>query len=146
MRPSSFMLILVGVLSACAPSPSEDSSINYMDSDTKRPNIVVLFLDDAGYGDCGYTGNPLIRTPNIDRIAAEGMRFTQFYSASPACTASRYALLTGRLPVRAGFGWVLTPSSPRGIHPEEWTLAEGLRDRGYATAIYGKWHLGRPEE
>ena len=146
MRPSSFMLILVGVLSACAPSPGEDSSINYMDSDTKRPNIVVLFLDDAGYGDFGYTGNPLIRTPNIDRIAAEGMRFTQFYSASPACTASRYALLTGRLLVRAGFGWVLTPNSPRGVHPEEWTLAEGLRDRGYATAIYGKWHLGRPEK
>ena len=146
MRSSSFMLILVGVLSACAASPSEDSSVNYTDSDTKRPNIVILFLDDAGYGDFGYTGNPLIRTPNIDRIAAEGMRFTQFYSASPACTASRYALLTGRLPVRSGFGWVLTPSSPRGVHPEEWTLAEGLRDRGYATAIYGKWHLGRPEE
>jgi len=111
-----------------------------------RPNIVVLFLDDAGYGDFGFTGNPVIRTPNIDRMAAEGMAFTQFYSASPACTASRYALLTGRLPVRSGFAWVLTPSSPRGLHPQEHTLAEGLHDAGYATAIYGKWHLGLPTE
>ena len=70
MRSSSFMLILLGVLSACAPSPSGDSSVNYTDSNTKKPNIVILFLDDAGYGDFGYTGNPLIRTPNIDRIAA----------------------------------------------------------------------------
>jgi len=111
-----------------------------------RPNIVILFFDDAGYGDFGYTGNPVIRTPNIDRMAAEGTSFTQFYSASPACTASRYALLTGRLPVRSGFAWVLNPGSPRGIHPEEWTLAEGLRAAGYSTAIYGKWHLGMAHE
>ena len=110
------------------------------------PNVVILFLDDAGYGDFGYTGNPMIRTPNIDCMAAEGMVFTQFYSASPACTASRYALLTGRLPVRSGLPWVLFPEAPRGIHPEEWTLAEGLRKAGYATAMYGKWHLGRPRE
>lgn len=111
-----------------------------------RPNIVIVFLDDAGYGDFGVYGHPTIRTPNIDRMAAEGMRFTQFYSPSPACTASRYSLLTGRYPARSGFAWVLNPDSPRGIHADELTLAEELNAAGYATAIYGKWHLGRPQQ
>jgi arylsulfatase A len=72
----------------------------------------------------------------------EGMRLSNFYSASPACTASRYALLTGKYPARSGFDWVLYPKSPRGIHPKEITLAESLKQAGYATACYGKWHLG----
>src|SRR5699024_7970377 len=83
-----------------------------------------------------------IRTPNLDRMAMQGTRFSNYYSASPACTASRYALLTGRYPVRAGFRWVLSPKSDRGIHPREITLAEALRSQGYRTAIFGKWHLG----
>lgn len=106
------------------------------------PNIVILFCDDMGYGDMGLTGHPVIRTPHLDRLAMDGARLTNFYSASPACTASRYALLTGRYPVRSGFSWVLYPTSPRGIHPEEQTIAELLKQRGYATACYGKWHLG----
>ena len=134
--------ILVALLLVAAPGASGAGAADQ----TAPPNIVILFLDDAGYGDFGYTGNPVIRTPSIDGMAAEGMTFTQFYSASPACTASRYALLTGRLPVRSGFAWVLNPDSPRGIHPDEWTLAEALREAGYATAIYGKWHLGLPEQ
>ncbi len=108
----------------------------------RPPNIVVLFVDDLGYGDISCYGHPSIRTPNIDRMASEGMKFTNFYSGSPACTASRYALLTGRYPIRSGFPWVLYPKSERGIHPEELTLAEGLKKAGYATACYGKWHLG----
>jgi arylsulfatase len=75
-------------------------------------------------------------------MAMEGMRWTNFYAVSPACTASRYGLLTGRYPGRSGFGWVLNPDSPRGMHPKEVTLAEGLKGQGYATAMYGKWHLG----
>lgn len=108
----------------------------------RPPNVVLLFADDMGYGDAGTYGHPTIRTPHLDRMAREGMRLTQFYSASPACTASRYALLTGRLPVRSGFSWVLYPQSERGLHPREVTLAEGLKQAGYATAAYGKWHLG----
>jgi arylsulfatase len=108
----------------------------------QKPNIIVIFADDMGYGDLGINGHPTIRTPNLDQMAMEGMRWTNFYAVSPACTASRYGLLTGRYPGRSGFGWVLNPDSPRGIHPKEFTLAEGLKAQGYATAIYGKWHLG----
>jgi arylsulfatase len=112
-----------------------------------RPNFIILFADDMGYGDVGCYGHPTIRTPNMDKMASEGMKFTNFYAASPACTASRYALLTGKYPARSGFGWVLYPKSKLGIHPKETTIAEALKEVGYATACYGKWHLGttRPE-
>ena len=106
------------------------------------PNIVLLFADDLGYGDLGAYGHPTIRTPNLDGLVAKGVKFTNFYSGSPACTASRYALLTGRYPVHSGFDWVLYPYSSKGIHPNEITLAEGLKEMGYATGAFGKWHLG----
>lgn len=110
-----------------------------------RPNVVVVFLDDSGYGDYAHTGNPLVETPNLTRLAAEGACFTQFYTASPACSASRYALLTGRHPGRSGLGgWVVGPQSKAYLRTRETTLAEGLKQRGYATAIFGKWHLGTP--
>lgn len=109
---------------------------------TKLPNIVILFCDDMGYGDMGITGHPTIRTPQLDQLALDGVRLSNFYSASPACTASRYGLLTGRYPIRSGFGWVLYPKSPRGIHKKELTIAEMLKQKGYATACFGKWHLG----
>jgi arylsulfatase len=112
----------------------------------QKPNIIVIFADDMGYGDLGINGHPTIRTPNLDQMAMEGMRWTNFYSVSPACTASRYGLLTGRYPGRSGFGWVLNPDSPRGMHPKEVTLAEGLKGQGYATAMYGKWHLGTTKQ
>ena len=79
--------------------------------ETQKPNIIILFADDMGYGDLTNYGNPTIRTPNLDRMATEGMKFTNFYSGSPACTASRYSLLTGRYPIRSGFGWVLGNAS-----------------------------------
>ena len=111
-----------------------------------RPNIVILFADDLGYGDLGCYGHPTIRTPNLDRMASEGMRFTQFYSAAPVCTPSRAALMTGRLPIRTGLTHVLFPYSTGGIPDSEVTLAEILKSRGYATACVGKWHLGhRPQ-
>ncbi len=114
--------------------------------DSPPPNIVVLFADDLGYGDLGCTGHPSIRTPQLDRMAAEGMRFTNFYSAAPVCTPSRAALLTGRLAVRSGMAHdtrrVLFHYSAGGLPSEELTIAEALKGKGYATACVGKWHLG----
>jgi len=110
-----------------------------------KPNIIIIFADDLGYGDLGCYGSPVIRTPHLDRMAAEGLRFTDFYSASEVCTPSRAALLTGRLPIRSGMCGnrrVLFPESEGGLPPAEITLAEALKQQGYATAHIGKWHLG----
>jgi arylsulfatase A-like enzyme len=113
-------------------------------------NFVVIFCDDLGYGDLGSFGNPTIRTPHLDRMAAEGQRWTSFYSADSVCTPSRSALLTGRLPIRTGMfsdtRRVLFPDSAGGLPASELTIAEALKTRGYATAAIGKWHLGfQPE-
>jgi arylsulfatase A len=112
----------------------------------EKPNVVIIYADDLGYGDLGCYGHPTIRTPNLDRMAAEGMRFTDFYSAAPVCTPSRAALLTGRYAVRSGMASdkrrVLFPNSTSGLPDGEITIAEALKTRGYATAIVGKWHLG----
>ncbi|MDB4798873.1 sulfatase, partial [Verrucomicrobia bacterium] len=112
------------------------------------PNIILIFCDDLGYGDLSCYGSPKNRTPAIDQIAKEGMRFTHFYSSSPVCTPSRSSLMTGCYAQRVGMHedttehWVLIPRSKRGLHPEEITMAEALKSRGYATACIGKWHLG----
>ena len=110
------------------------------------PNIVIILADDLGYGDLGCYGSPNIRTPNLDRMAGEGMRFTQFYSTAEVCTPSRAALLTGRYPIRSGMCndqfRVIRNISTGGLPAEEITLAEALKTRGYATATIGKWHLG----
>src|SRR5215471_3073639 len=112
---------------------------------TDRPNLIVVLLDDAGYGDFSITGHPTTRTPSLERMSREGLRFSQFYCSTSACSASRYSLLTGRNAHRSGLGtWVLSPDAARYLHPNEFTLADGLRQRGYRTAIFGKWHLGTP--
>ena len=106
------------------------------------PNVVVIFTDDQGYGDVGVYGADGFETPHLDRMAAEGMRFTDFYAAQAVCSASRAALLTGCYPNRIGILGALGPGSKTGIADEEWTIAEVLKTQGYATAAYGKWHLG----
>jgi arylsulfatase A len=112
----------------------------------RRPNIVILFADDQGYGDLGCFGSPDIETPNIDRMAREGVRFTDFYVAQAVCSASRAALLTGCYPNRVGIQGALGPHSKVGLSQAEPTLAERLKPAGYATAIFGKWHLGDAPE
>ena len=107
-----------------------------------KPNIVYIFLDDAGITDFGAYGNTLIRTPNIDKLAKDGITFNQHYSAASNCSPSRAALLTGRYQVRQGLNEVLGPTSPSGIDPNEITIAEALKGQGYSTGIIGKWHLG----
>jgi len=138
------LVLVVAVLAACAaPQPITEQP-------STTPNIVILFADDLGYGDLSSYGHPSIRTPHLDRMATEGMRFTQFYSAATVCTPSRAALLTGRLPIRNGMTGdnrrVLFPNSALGISDNEITLAEALKQGGYATACIGKWHLGHLPE
>ncbi len=108
----------------------------------RPPNIVIIFVDDLGYADVGTYGAEGFRTPNLDRMAAEGLRFTDFYVAQPVCSASRAALLTGCYPNRIGITGALGPRSRHGINADEMTLAEVCKQKGYATAIFGKWHLG----
>lgn len=112
-----------------------------------KPNIVLIFCDDLGYGDISCYGSRVNRTPRLDRMAQEGMRFTDFYVASPVCSPSRAALMTGCYPKRIGLDsghdfCVLLPGDPIGLHPEETTIAALLKSAGYATKMIGKWHLG----
>jgi arylsulfatase A-like enzyme len=108
----------------------------------RSPNVVIVLTDDQGYGDLGCYGARGFATPHLDRMAREGVRFTDFYVAQPVCSASRAALLTGCYPNRIGILGALNPSSKHGISANEKTIADVLKPRGYATAIYGKWHLG----
>ena len=114
-----------------------------------KPNVIVILTDDLGYDDVGCYWTPdkrpgfeKIETPNIDRLAAEGARFTDYYAPSSVCSPSRAALMTGCYPMRVGFPGILFPASLSGLNPDEVTLAEILKKRGYATACVGKWHLG----
>lgn len=127
-------LILFGLYSYCIAQKTNLSS--------SLPNIVVIYMDDMGYGDVDAYGGINYTTPNIDKLAAGGMRFTNFYAAQPICSASRAALLTGCYPNRIGFFGALGPNSKIGINDKEVTIAAMLKGKGYATAMFGKWHLG----
>lgn len=112
-----------------------------------RPNIILINCDDLGYGDLGCYGSTVNKTPALDKMAAEGVQFTDFYMASPVCSPSRGAMMTGCYPPRISFGsfegrWVLFPGQGVGLHPEETTIAELLQKVGYATKLVGKWHCG----
>jgi arylsulfatase A-like enzyme len=117
----------VGVVAAPAPA---------------SPNIVLMFIDDMGYADIGPFGANAYRTPHLDRLAAEGMRFTDFLVSSAVCSASRAALMTGCYHRRVGISGALGPKARHGLHPDEVTIAEICKQKGYATACFGKWHLG----
>nr|XP_014435206.1 arylsulfatase A-like [Pelodiscus sinensis] len=110
---------------------------------TTPPNIVLIFADDLGFGDLGSYGHPTSATPNLDKMAARGLRFTDFYASCPVCSPSRAALLTGRYQTRSGvYPGVFYPGSRGGLPLAEVTVAEVLKAQGYATAMVGKWHLG----
>src|SRR4051794_20226110 len=134
MRLRDVRIGVLAFLAAGVPTPARSG-------DLRAPNLVIVLADDLGYGDLGCYGHPTIRTPNLDRMAAEGLKLTQYYAA-PVCTPSRAALLTGRLPIRSGLNRVLFPNSTGGIPDDEVTLAEAVKARGYATMCVGKWHLG----
>jgi len=135
MKPTIFLLFMILVFSCKQDSPKATSK-------KTLPNIVYIFTDDLGYGDIGCFGATDIKTPNIDRIAKEGIQFTSFYTASSVCSPSRAALLTGRMPHRMGIHGAFFPSSFTGMPPDEITIAEVLKKKNYATGIIGKWHLG----
>ncbi|PWL39463.1 arylsulfatase [Flagellimonas aquimarina] len=110
------------------------------------PNVVLIFTDDQGYQDVGVFGSPDIETPHLDQMAAEGVKLTSYYSAQAVCSASRAGILTGCYPNRIGIHNALGPDNTHGINDSETTLAEMLKDKGYATGIFGKWHLGHHQK
>lgn len=133
---SLFILAIIGI--QCTSKPDKQV--------VSVPNIVVIFADDMGYGDVGVFGHPTIKTPSLDKMSAEGQKWTNFYVAAPVCTPSRAGLLTGRLPIRTGMcsekRRVLFPDSKGGLPENEITIASALKGAGYSTACIGKWHLG----
>ena len=139
MMPAVAAMVMVGATACVGAGKLADRA--------GKPNIVFIFIDDMGYGDIGPFGSTKNKTPQLDRMATEGMRLTQYYVSSTACTPSRSALLTGCYADRVGMdGRVNFPAGERGLNPKEITIAELLKARGYATGCFGKWHLGDQRE
>jgi len=139
-----YFLFIAGVFISCRSNPKQEN----VDSTAQnnRPNIILINTDDQGYADVGRFGAKGFKTPNLDKMADEGIILTNFHVAQSGCSASRTALLTGCYPVRLGILGALTPDEKIGLNPNETTIAELLKPLGYKTAIYGKWHLGHHPE
>ncbi len=140
---SLFFSFVISLLLSCDNSDNATTTVH------ESPNVIVIFADDLGYGDLGCYGHPTIRTPHLDKMASEGVKFTQWYSGASVCTPSRAALLSGRLPIRFGMASsvhrVSWPHSASGFPESEFTIAEALKQKGYATTAVGKWHVGHKE-
>ncbi len=138
------LMAIAGILSVVVEAQQGLLAANKVKQTT--PNFIIIFADDMGYGDVGIFGHPTIKTPNLDKMANEGQKWTNFYVAAPVSTPSRAGLLTGRLPIRTGMcsdkRRVLFPDSKGGLPDNEITIASALKGSGYATACIGKWHLG----
>ena len=138
MKYSSILLVLIALL---------PSNLCFGQNQNNRPpNVVLVFIDDEGYGDVGVYGATGFETPNIDHLAAKGTRFTNYYAAQPVCSASRAGLLTGCYPNRIGFSGALFPKHDIGLNKDELTIAEMFKKQDYKTACFGKWHLGWQKE
>ena len=144
------MLFVLCGLYSCKNQENQEKQAQ--ETEVTKPNIVIIFTDDQGYGDLGIFDSPNIKTPNIDKMAAEGVKLTDFYVAAPLCTPSRAALLTGSHPVRVNmatgsrFMPVILSADSKGLNPDEITIPEILKTVGYTTGIFGKWHLGDQPE
>ena len=134
--PAIATLLPVFLFSSGCQSKSERSPL------PEKPNIVLIYVDDMGFGDLSLTGAYGYETPNLEKMAKDGMFFSHFYAPQAVCSPSRAGLLTGTYPSRIGFGRNVGPGSMRGLNQNEETIADILKEQGYATAIYGKWHLG----
>jgi len=139
----SIFAIILTVAIMCLQSCQSNVSSN---QENDQPNIVLIFIDDMGYADIGCFGATDYQTPNIDRLANEGVRFTSFYASQAVCSASRASMLTGCYAERVGIQGALNSHSNIGINPDETIISEMLKEKGYATAIFGKWHLGHHKE
>ena len=138
-RSLLFLILLSGFLYAC----QNDSKIQKR---SDRPNVVLILTDDQGYADAGVFGATGFETPYLDQLASEGALLTNYYAPQAVCSASRAGILTGCYPNRIGIHNALMPNSDKGLHPDETTIADMLKERGYATTIFGKWHLGDAPE
>ncbi|WP_178988305.1 sulfatase family protein [Winogradskyella schleiferi] len=137
MRKHITLILITALFTMCNQAQGQNK---------ETPNVIIVFIDDEGYGDVGCYGATGFETPNIDQLASKGMRFTNFYSAQPVCSASRAGLLTGCYPNRIGFSRALFPYHKIGLNTDEYTIAEMFKEQGYATACFGKWHLGWQKE
>jgi len=137
MKPTHYLLLAFLTLVFCSQQHNPIAA-----AEAELPNVVIIFIDDMGYADIGPFGAEGYETPHLDRMASEGRIFTDFHSATAVCSASRAALLTGCYPERVSIQGALSPSMKHGLHADEMTIAELCKQKGYATAAFGKWHLG----
>ncbi|HOV32527.1 MAG TPA: sulfatase [Candidatus Hydrogenedens sp.] len=146
MERRDFLKAAALAMLTCPNVNASELKTNYQSRNTSKQkypqNFVLILIDDMGYGDLSCYGNSQYTTPNLDQMAKEGIRFTDFYACAPMCTPTRASVLTGCYPLRVGLPRVLANKSMEGINPQEITLAEMLKQKDYRTACFGKWHLG----